>query len=196
MRSLAVALDLQRPPGPAVWVDWKNAVQGSYATGQQVCDARRALIDWYQPLTFRLDPGADWKGFCESERRPGWIDVLGAPFKGSQCPSGYQMRDNIDGEMASIGPVSYGPNQYCALKSWPDCPANSQLAGGTCQCNEGYREDAASASCIAPPAPEPAISGNACRAPAGTATPHPILPATAEKYRSELDWSDAGAAPR
>jgi RHS repeat-associated protein len=30
---------------------------------------------------------------------------------------------------------------------------------------------------------------------AGVATPHPILPSTAEKYRSELDWRDSGPTP-
>ncbi|WP_143684922.1 DUF6531 domain-containing protein, partial [Variovorax sp. KK3] len=30
---------------------------------------------------------------------------------------------------------------------------------------------------------------------AGASTPHPILPATAEKYRHELDWRDSGPAP-
>jgi YD repeat-containing protein len=39
------------------------------------------------------------------------------------------------------------------------------------------------------PPPEPSHFGEAA---AGAATPHPIHPASAEKYRSELDWSDAG----
>lgn len=30
---------------------------------------------------------------------------------------------------------------------------------------------------------------------AGSSTPFPILPATSEKYRNELDWSDSGPAP-
>ncbi len=39
-------------------------------------------------------------------------------------------------------------------------------------------------------------TARSCRAgDAGGSTPYPILPATSEKYRKELDWSDSGPAP-
>ena len=50
---------------------------------------------------------------------------------------------------------------------------------------------------VAPPsvpptgAPEPSDNNNSCKAKDGEAVGRPILPATAEKYRSELDWADA-----
>lgn len=132
--GISVGFELQQPPSPPAWSDLNNSVQGFYATGQEVCDARRVVLNWSKPLIFRLDPAADWKGFCESERWPGWIDVLGYPFKGSQCPYDYRMIDAVD---APNSTVSYGPSQYCQANSWPACPAHSTLIGSSCQCDGG-----------------------------------------------------------
>ncbi|NDZ17815.1 hypothetical protein C7T35_33300 [Variovorax sp. WS11] len=68
------------------------------------------------------------------------------------------------------------------------CPAGSTLTSTYyCDCNAGYVQEGN--GCIVPKF-DSALS---CRAD-GLQKGHPILPATAEKYRAELDWSDRGAA--
>jgi len=57
----------------------------------------------------------------------------------------------------------------------------SALLSGLCNAAEPLRP-------FHPP-PEPVHIGKAAT---GVSTPHPIHPASAEKYRSELDWSDSG----
>jgi RHS repeat-associated protein len=82
--------------------------------------------------------------------------------------------------------VTYGANIYSV--SVLQCPANSAASGASCECTQKAQEDAAHTACI-PAAPEPDM----CLRPVdGANTPTPILPATAEKYRSETDWSDSG----
>jgi YD repeat-containing protein len=81
----------------------------------------------------------------------------------------------------------YGLESALKLTS---CPANSLLGGGGCQCNPGFEEDAHQRMCVAAP-PTP----NMCLRHPGTSVGHPILPATAEKFRSEPDFEDHGAAP-
>jgi len=82
--------------------------------------------------------------------------------------------------------VTYSTNIYSV--SVLQCPANSTAATGGCSCNgpNGYQEDAIRTSCI-PASPEP----QSCRVD-GFLEGFPIAPATAEKYRSEPDWSDSG----
>nr|WP_256228269.1 RHS repeat-associated core domain-containing protein [Variovorax sp. YR750] len=65
-----------------------------------------------------------------------------------------------------------------------------------CQCRPGFLENAGATACEAA-APEPKqLAGPLCKAPiAGIWTPFPIALASAEKYRSELDWADSGPAP-
>jgi len=84
------------------------------------------------------------------------------------------------------------------------CPSDSlevqATSGGTaCQCRSGFLENAGATSCeAAAPEPEPVpLFSPLCKAPsvAGIWTPFPITPASAEKYRSELDWADSGPAP-
>ncbi|HEX7865433.1 MAG TPA: DUF6531 domain-containing protein, partial [Variovorax sp.] len=76
------------------------------------------------------------------------------------------------------------------------CPVNSAESGTGCACSRYTQEDGTFTSCI-PAAPEPLGS---CRNPAtssssfieGLLNGNPIAGATAEKYRSETDWSDSG----
>ncbi|MGJ7501125.1 RHS repeat-associated core domain-containing protein [Variovorax sp. ZT5P49] len=70
------------------------------------------------------------------------------------------------------------------------CPANSTAVTGGCKCKDGAQEDGSQTSCL-PAAPQPTAS-QSCKIPDGASTRNPILPATAEKYRSETDWSDPG----
>ncbi|MBD9582761.1 RHS repeat protein [Delftia sp. DLF01] len=80
------------------------------------------------------------------------------------------------------------------------CPANSSSASGGCNCDSGYREDIILGVCQ----PIDVITDEyaACSrsnfgetAQDGFRIGQPILPATREKYRSEVDWRDGGAAP-
>jgi RHS repeat-associated protein len=74
---------------------------------------------------------------------------------------------------------------------WVVCPANS-TGTTTCTCNPGYIEgsNAQAGQCVAQPLPETS-SPKICKL-AGGFEGNPIFPATAEKYRSETDWSDSG----
>ncbi|WP_185545959.1 RHS repeat-associated core domain-containing protein [Variovorax sp. KBW07] len=90
------------------------------------------------------------------------------------------------------GYCRYVPNGnylYTAASKAISCPADSNAVAGGCQCKTRYQEDGAQTACI-PAVPErpscPRIDGS------NTATP--ILAATAEKYRTETDWSDSGAS--
>lgn len=68
------------------------------------------------------------------------------------------------------------------------CPANSTMASGGCECNRGHKENGTQTSC------EVAVLEPLPMCVAGTYIAHPILPATGEKYRSELDHADSGPA--
>ena len=74
------------------------------------------------------------------------------------------------------------------------CPVNSMLIpqNGNCKCNAGFEEDPAGTSCAASSPPETAADR---KCDAGLFAGNPILPATGEKYRSEVDWTDSGPAP-
>ncbi|WP_143684771.1 DUF6531 domain-containing protein, partial [Variovorax sp. KK3] len=76
----------------------------------------------------------------------------------------------------------------------PNCPANSLLdwSSYSCKCGVGTKEDPASNTCVPAPVAEPE-AGQMCSA--GLAIGQPILPATGEKYRFELDYADGGPAP-
>ncbi|RST47080.1 RHS repeat protein, partial [Variovorax sp. MHTC-1] len=81
------------------------------------------------------------------------------------------------------------PGTYSIRPAGNICPTGSTLTSGAyCMCNAGYVEEGN--GCIVPK------FGGAlsCRVD-GFQKGHPILPATAEKYRAELDWSDRGPAP-
>lgn len=83
--------------------------------------------------------------------------------------------------------------QQLSVMSVTSCPANSTVSANACICNSGFQEDATGSSCQSA-APEPR-GPMSCKAPvAGSAAGRPILPATAEKFRSESDWTDAGPA--
>jgi YD repeat-containing protein len=92
-------------------------------------------------------------------------------------------------------PTGYvGTSYYNDFRtSWPECPTNSTLVNGRCQCNKGHQEDALGTSCLNA-LPELAAR-NRCDAPrSGASVGRPIIPATAEKYRLELDLIDTGPA--
>lgn len=78
------------------------------------------------------------------------------------------------------------------------CPANSLPTSGGCLCADQFFEDPSRTACIKPPEPE-RVTGPMCvidaSQPDGGQAGHPILPATGEKYRSEIDLIDVGAAP-
>lgn len=112
----------------------------------------------------------------------GWVEnryfycAIGKGFPASNCPT----------------PI-LGCNYWygaCYILDWLPlrdiCPAHSLTVGGGCRCDSGYQEDGAQTACI-PATPEP----QSCRID-GQSTATPIFPATAEKYRSETDWSDSG----
>lgn len=74
-------------------------------------------------------------------------------------------------------------------RNWQECPLNSTQSGSSCTCNRNAQEDGPHTACLiaAPELP------NMCPRPlAGAFEGFPIFPATAEKYRSETDWSDFG----
>jgi len=75
-------------------------------------------------------------------------------------------------------------------RTFNECPANTTpYAWGStrCLCNKRFQEDPSGKVCVPIPVPEPR---NQCTA--GTQTPNPILPASAEKFRSETDFADSG----
>lgn len=82
------------------------------------------------------------------------------------------------------------------------CPANSIPTSGGCLCADQFFEDPSRTACIKPPEPESAAGPMCMRGalstaprPSGERVGHPILPATGEKYRREIDMVDGGAAP-
>lgn len=68
------------------------------------------------------------------------------------------------------------------------CPTNSTLSGASCTCDRNAQEDGSRTACLVA-APEPAMC---LRRVDGALNGAPIFPASAEKYRSETDWSDSG----
>ena len=81
--------------------------------------------------------------------------------------------------------------EYIIATNVKFCPAGSMEDGGGCVCESGREEDFALGACVVPVV-EPAPGGGGA---AGMCTPNPILPASGEKYRYELDFSDDGPAP-
>lgn len=137
---------------------------------------------------------------CSSTFKPyyGWATVTGCSVVEVLPANAFhnlQFRIGISGTYLS-GAFAYdqdSPGIGFRNVDWRlACPANSTLISGLnqCVCNSqnGYQEDATHSSCIQA-APQP---NNMCKIPEGLVQGQPILPATAEKYRSETDWSDAG----
>jgi RHS repeat-associated protein len=95
-----------------------------------------------------------------------------------------------DAQRHSDGLIWVGGIGFTAVRV--ACPDNSTLIdGNSCQCNSpGFVEDDTHTSCKPVPPPQ---SPNMCQRPPDGANTHtPIFLATAEKYRSETDWSDSG----
>jgi YD repeat-containing protein len=101
----------------------------------------------------------------------------------------------------SVGTSTFVANFYLTHKNlynWYRCPAYSTLSVQTltCACKSTYVVDVSNQYCLAPPPPQQEAS--MCKFPIaatavdGASTATPILPATAEKHRSETDWSDSG----
>lgn len=69
-------------------------VPGEYTSGDEVCAARAAIINWPLPVVFDASlanqPGYD--GTCVSVRSDGRVDKLAFPFNGYYCPYGYLPR--------------------------------------------------------------------------------------------------------
>ncbi|MGJ7562323.1 RHS repeat-associated core domain-containing protein [Variovorax sp. GB1R11] len=61
-----------------------------------------------------------------------------------------------------------------------------------CRCNDGFGSNQAGDACVAITYPTPPEPPSCKRAADGAQVGAPILPARAEKYRSETDWSDSG----
>jgi RHS repeat-associated protein len=79
-------------------------------------------------------------------------------------------------------------NTFLYTNELKQCPAHSvDFSSSSCQCDSGYVSK--DGECI--PAPPPEV--NICQA--GTATPGPIIPATGEKIKSQIDYTDQGAHP-
>ena len=105
-----------RPPLPPSWSDLGSIPTPQFfSSAQAVCDARRAVINWQQPLTFNADQQASWRGHCTYVNGLGETNNMGNPFFGSQCPDGYWMVDYVDRVPGpyGMGYIWYGPNQHC-----------------------------------------------------------------------------------
>lgn len=125
---------------------------------------------------------------AQQARLPGWVFGTGAISAAALPPNYYgDLKCTVYADtqfVSHVGPMEVGLYKVTGGA----CPANSAAATGGCSCNsqKGYQEDATRTSCILA-SPEP----QSCRAD-GLNTPTPILPATAEKFRVETDWSDSG----
>ncbi|HWT20876.1 MAG TPA: DUF6531 domain-containing protein, partial [Variovorax sp.] len=78
------------------------------------------------------------------------------------------------------------------------CPANSTFAAGawcSCDSQNGFQEDASQTACVRAAFEAAPMCKVNRAAVSGISTPNPILPATAEKYRSETDFTDSSPAP-
>ena len=104
------------------------------------------------------------------------------------------------------GGVAGNPHRFgpwgVARRSKALCPAYSEfradVAVPDCVCSSGFVEDPTHKFCTpaVPGLGSSLASSNRCQAPVdGVSVGHPIVPATGEKYRIELDWNESGTAP-
>ncbi len=79
-------------PNPPLWMDC-SSVAGAYGSGQAVCDARRVVINWANPLTYvetnpsgSVGNGEGLRGECGDLIR--WDKPkLGFPQRWRSCPA-------------------------------------------------------------------------------------------------------------
>jgi RHS repeat-associated protein len=121
------------------------------------------------------------------------VDLL-AKWRASD-PSNYWLNDPMtrvvdEADTCYIFAYQNGGNATVYFEQNLSCPANSTLSGSSCICDDRHQEDASQTACVRA-TPEPVAI---CRI-AGAATVNPILPATAEKFRSETDFTDSSPAP-
>jgi RHS repeat-associated protein len=94
---------------------------------------------------------------------------------------GCYMKSNSGGIVSKATDVSW---------STSSCPAHT-TGTTSCTCNSGFQENGSRTACLVA-APEPS-SLRSCKRPVdGVVKGAPILPATGEKYRFELDYADSG----
>ncbi len=103
-------------PNPPVWSDLYN-VPGQYPSGQAVCDARRAYINWATPLVY-VETAPLWgngsqssiRGWAQCQDRVSPSSILGWPQGWLSCPSGYNP-PRYTGDISP--PMSSEPNMSC-----------------------------------------------------------------------------------
>ena len=103
-------------PNPPVWSDLYN-VPGQYPSGQAVCDARRAYINWATPLVY-VETAPLWgngsqssiRGWAQCQDRVSPSSILGWPQGWLSCPSGYNP-PRYTGDISP--PMSSEPNMFC-----------------------------------------------------------------------------------
>ena len=108
-------------PNPPAWSDWCN-VAGDYASGQAVCDARRAITSWPNLLSYvetdssgSAGNGEGYRGECQDLTR-NERTVLGYPQRWRSCPSTHPFPKNITGANTCGGthpPQGGGPDLAC-----------------------------------------------------------------------------------
>jgi hypothetical protein len=95
---------------------------------------------------------------------------------------------SYDAQRTSDGVIWVGGIGFRIAREWCPVLTSTFVSGWGCQCNlPGFVEDETHTSCKQVPASQPP---NMCMK--GASAGNPILPATAEKYRSETDWTDQG----
>jgi RHS repeat-associated protein len=84
-----------------------------------------------------------------------------------------------------------GESVQMGVRNTEICPLHSVPVAGGCECNRSYQENGTQTACILA---TPESSDICLRSSDGVVKGAPIFPATAEKYRSETDWSDSGSS--
>lgn len=155
------------PSKVTTWNQWWTSPEGAC---QWIADDSR--YNSPNPVYFRFDSA-----------------TLVSMFR-AQC-NGVSVRRSDDGNDVVAGPAA---GIYVAASGF-ECPFNSTHANWSCKCIGGAKENASKTACVNAP-PELPLVGNSCKAstPAGASTPFPILPASGEKFRSEVDFADHGPA--
>ncbi|MFM9921889.1 RHS repeat-associated core domain-containing protein [Variovorax sp. H27-G14] len=137
---------------------------------------------------------------------PAVCDEMVAYLNSQLAPSAFALLSVTDlppvGAVCSIRQTSPGPNptpldfynealiNQCIPNSHPVDEMVNNYVG--CRCNDGFGTNQAGTACVAVTYPTPPEPPSCKRGADGAQVGAPILPARAEKYRSETDWSDSG----